>query len=659
MLEWDEIIEISNGMMLLIRMTSSERMYGRKPVLTACLTLFLALCFFSPSLIFGKQPESSNLSETSVVLSETEKAWLAEHKLIRLGIDPAWPPFEFLDPTKVYYGIASDYVRLLNKRLEINMEPVQGLSWPQVMGKVRTGQIDILPCIVKTRQRSKLLSFTKPYLNFPMVILTREGAPFVNGVQDFADQRVGVVKGYVTQELLERDFPRRFFYLASSVDEALKAVSKGRIDAFVGNMASITYASRKLGLTNLKIAATTPYKYELAFGVRKDWPEMVTILEKSLAAIPDPEKTEIHNRWINVRFERLMDWKLILPIAGGIIIVSACILFFILKWNRALSREVAERKRAEEAIKDSEQSMAQIINFLPDPTWVVDKDGIVVAWNRALEKITGVKAEDMLGRGNYEYALPFYRERRPVLIDLVRVWDTEYEKEYVSVKKEGETLISESLHPNLGENGLYLSGTARLLHAPSGEVMGAIESLRDITEHKQVEKAIQKSEKEYRTLFENANDAILVAQNQMLCLANPQLEKLLGFSQEELTSRPVTDFFHPEERHVILERHERRLKGESIPDTYVSRVVDKLGATKWVELKVVLIEWDDRPAVLGFMADITERKQAEEELRQNFQELETFSKMAVGREEQMIELKKEINELLREAGKSEKYKIVT
>ena len=192
-------------------MTLSERMYRRIPVLAICLSLFLALCFFSPLLAFGKQPEPSNLSETSVVLSETEKDWLAAHKRIRLGIDPAWPPFEFLDPTKIYSGIASDYVRLLNNRLEINMEPVQGLSWPQVMAKAGTGQIDILPCIVKTRKRSKFLSFTKPYLNFPMVILTREDAPFINGVQDFADQRVGVVKGYVTQELLERDFPRRFF----------------------------------------------------------------------------------------------------------------------------------------------------------------------------------------------------------------------------------------------------------------------------------------------------------------------------------------------------------------------------------------------------------------------------------------------------------------
>lgn len=644
--------------MLFIRKTLSQKMSRRKPVLTVCLSLFLALCFFSPSLTFGKPPAPSNLPKTSVVLSETEKAWLAEHKSIRLGIDPAWPPFEFLDPKRVYSGIASDYVRLLNNRLEINMEPVQGLSWPQVMDKARAGEIDVIPCAVETQRRSKFLSFTKPYLNFPMVILTREDAPFINGVQDFADQRVGVVKGYVTQELLERDFPHRFFYLASSVDEALKAVSKGRIDAFVGNLASITYASRKLGLTNLKTAATTPYRYELAFSVRKDWPEMVTILDKSLAAISDPEKTEIHNRWINVRFERLMDWKLILPIAGGIIIVSGFILFFILKWNRALSREVAERKRAEEAIKDSEQSMAQIINFLPDPTWVVDKEGIVVAWNRALEKLTGVKAEDMLRKGNYEYALPFYGERRPVLIDLIRVWDAEYEKEYISVKKEGETLISESYHPNLGKNGIFLSGTARLLYDISGEVMGAIESLRDTTERKQVEEAIQKSEREYRTLFENANDAILVAQDQKFRLVNPQLEKLLGFSHAELTSRPVTDFFHPEERHVIRERHEKRLKGESMPEAYISRVVDKHGDTKWVELKVVLIEWDDRPAVLGFMADITERKHAEEELRQNLQELETFSKMAVGREEQMIELKKEINELLRKLGRSEKYKIV-
>jgi len=59
-----------------------------------------------------------------------------------------------------------------------------------------------------------------------------------------------------------------------------------------------------MGLTNLRVATTTPYKYELCFAVRRDWPELVSILNKSLDSMPDSEKTKIHNRWINVRFER-------------------------------------------------------------------------------------------------------------------------------------------------------------------------------------------------------------------------------------------------------------------------------------------------------------------------------------------------------------------
>ncbi len=152
-----------------------------------------------------------------------------------------------------------------------------------------------------------------------------------------------------------------------------------------------------------------------------------------------------------------------------------------------VARDITERKLAEDAIRNSEQQMAQIIDFLPDPTWVIDNDGKVVKWNRAIEKLLGVEASDIVGKGDYEYALPFYGERRPVLIDLVRDWNAEYEKKYISVKKAGEKLISESHHPTLGRDGIYLQGTAGLLHDAAGEVTGAIESLRDISEGKRME----------------------------------------------------------------------------------------------------------------------------------------------------------------------------
>jgi PAS domain S-box-containing protein len=138
-------------------------------------------------------------------------------------------------------------------------------------------------------------------------------------------------------------------------------------------------------------------------------------------------------------------------------------------------------------LRDSRKRLMQIINFLPDATWVIDPAGRVVAWNRAIERLTGVRDEKMLGKGNYEYALPFYGERRPVLVDLVLEWKPGYEKEYLSIKKVGEQLVSESFHPHLGEGGIYLSGVAGLLYDASGNVSGAVESLRDITDRKRME----------------------------------------------------------------------------------------------------------------------------------------------------------------------------
>jgi PAS domain S-box-containing protein len=106
---------------------------------------------------------------------------------------------------------------------------------------------------------------------------------------------------------------------------------------------------------------------------------------------------------------------------------------------------ISGRKKAESAMKESERLLASIINFLPDATFVIDKKGRVISWNRAIEKMTGIKAEQILGLGNYEYALPFYGERRPVLIDMVLRSDPSFEEKYDTIKSRGR-LWSASLH---------------------------------------------------------------------------------------------------------------------------------------------------------------------------------------------------------------------
>ncbi|MGD8975593.1 MAG: PAS domain S-box protein [Desulfobacterales bacterium] len=122
----------------------------------------------------------------------------------------------------------------------------------------------------------------------------------------------------------------------------------------------------------------------------------------------------------------------------------------------------------------------------------------------------------------------------------------------------------------------------------------------------------QSNELNYRNLVENANEAILVAQNGIFQYANPKAQDLFGYSQNELTSKPLTAFIHENDSEMVMQRHERRLKGDSLPETYPFRIVNKYGATIWVELKVKLFSWNNQPATLCFMTDITKRKQAEE-----------------------------------------------
>ena len=156
--------------------------------------------------------------------------------------------------------------------------------------------------------------------------------------------------------------------------------------------------------------------------------------------------------------------------------------------------DITESKMVEDALKESERHLADIINFLPDPTFVIDVDGKVIAWNCAIEALTGIKANEILGKGNYEYALPFYSERRPMLIDLVLSSQPCFEKSYASIKRSKDgNLSGEAYMPNLKSGEVYLFGTASALYDSDGNISGAIESIRDITERKNAEEGIQKA----------------------------------------------------------------------------------------------------------------------------------------------------------------------
>lgn len=167
-----------------------------------------------------------------------------------------------------------------------------------------------------------------------------------------------------------------------------------------------------------------------------------------------------------------------------------------------LQKELEDIDSLKAAYLESEQRLSDIIDFLPDATFAIDLDGTIIAWNRAIETMTGVPKEEMIGKGNYEYSLPFYGKRRPILIDLIYVPDEEIATKYHFVKKENDTLLAEA-DVDFGQNGLrHLWGKAGPLYDSNGNMVGAIESIRDITdqrtaerEQKRLEKYLQRAEK--------------------------------------------------------------------------------------------------------------------------------------------------------------------
>jgi len=161
-----------------------------------------------------------------------------------------------------------------------------------------------------------------------------------------------------------------------------------------------------------------------------------------------------------------------------------------------------------------------------------------------------------------------------------------------------------------------------------GSVDHTIAMIEDITSVKLAEAELRESQDRYRRLFENANEAIFVAQDGKLVFFNPMTSQLIGYSSAELMGRSFIDFIHPDDRNMVAGNYLRRLKGEDFQPRYPFRYLPRNGATNWMEIGSVRIEWAGRPASLNFCTDITKRKQAETDLRTNESLLSTAMKLA-------------------------------
>ncbi len=165
-------------------------------------------------------------------------------------------------------------------------------------------------------------------------------------------------------------------------------------------------------------------------------------------------------------------------------------------------RQAVKRRQAERSMRDSERRLADIIDFLPDATFAIDRDGRVIAWNRAIEEMTGVPSAAMLGKGEYAYAVPFYGEPRPILIDLIDEPEEKIRTWYSGIARTGSTISAETDHTHPRGHRIIVLAKAGHLYNQEGGITGAIESIRDITDHKTLQGDLEKKHGELLASYE-------------------------------------------------------------------------------------------------------------------------------------------------------------
>ncbi|MBJ2357223.1 transporter substrate-binding domain-containing protein [Sphaerochaeta sp. S2] len=308
-------------------------------------------------------------ADASLQLSREEYQFIEEYQTVRLGIDPKFMPFEFLDEQGIHTGIAADLLSLISERTGLSFTYDPTLSWTETIGQAREGSIDVLSAVGYTREREEFLSYLPAYIHFQRAIIVQKSNTSVTSFSDLQGRQVAVQRGSSHEGFLT-SYPSITPRLYDTVEEALLAVNHGEEVAFVGNEATSVYLSRLLGLTELTIIPITEdAEQTLHIAVQRNEPILANILRKGLDSISEAERAQIFNKWI--RYETRIDyWPIIrIAIVIAIIIILAFALssYWIVRLKKAILEKEEAQMRAEEADREKSRFLARISHEIRTP----------------------------------------------------------------------------------------------------------------------------------------------------------------------------------------------------------------------------------------------------------------------------------------------------
>ena len=287
-----------------------------------------------------------------------------------------------------------------------------------------------------------------------------------------------------------------------------------------------------------------------------------------------------------------------------------------------VSKDLTEKKQIEAKLRENEKRLSAVIQGLSIAAFFLGRDHKVIFWNKALEDLSRIRAEDVIGTVNPWKA--FYAEKRPVLADLLIEDNIGEAERWYAGRFEKSSLLNESYEaydffPHLGVNGKWLRFAATSIRDPNGELVGVLETLEDISERKKAEIALQDSEKKYRLLFDSASDGIMLLDfTGKIINVNDMIAQIIGVSKEELIGKNFKelDLISLKDLQQFLAKFALAIAGNN--SAFNMTIRNKKGELKYLETAASTVIRDGKKiGVMVVVHDISKRKQAEEELQKS------------------------------------------
>ncbi len=552
-------------------------------------------------------------------LTEEERAWLADHPRLRVGIDSWWMPIEFIDENGAYVGVTAEYWQLITKQLGIEIDVSTGMLWHNVMSKARDREIDVLTCVAvqPTGDRYDYFEFTKPYLNLPIVIFTLDDVAYIANLTQLRNRKVAMVRGYVVADWLTRDYPEIELVLVNSNDEAFRLLEERKVDAALEAILPAGVVIRKAGYTDIKVAGQTPYTWEMGMAIRKDWPLLASILQKAIDAIPQANLHLIADKWFYEYYsmpdKSRFDYSTVRRVLG----VAAALFIVVVLWNRSLAMQVRRHTRvidaATEELKKSEELYRLLANHSADLIWKCrsKKDNFEMVYiNPAIEVMLGYTVEEFL-------RLPI--EERMTSKSLESVDKAVAE---IVLTKSPSTFEIQHKHKNgqLVDCELWVTP---ILDSEE-QVVGFQGRTIDVRERKRTEQALRDSAARMRSIFSAAPAGIGVVRDRVFIELNDRFCDMLGRTRSELIGQSARICYATQEEYNWVGENMYQQIEVRETGSVETQMAHSSGRLIHVLLSVAPINQEDWSEGVTFTAwDITDRKRIEAELSESNRFLET------------------------------------